>query len=237
MIAFTTKSTSPSDQDLQHRVALFVQQRQLTFGANVTVSARRGVVILKGTVPTFHQRQLLIAFARKVAGVVQVQDELEVEPAASRRVSVPACPAAQRTLLPAVSILAVAAMFVGCNRSGPPRIPTHPTTGSISFQGQPLEGAFLVLHPKGPATAEAPPATAHVQPDGTFKVSTFAAGDGAPAGEYVVTAQWQKLVKTGNDFAPGPNLLPPKYASPTTSDVTVTIVAGQNQLPPIALRR
>jgi len=50
MIAFTTKSTSPSDQDLQHRVALFVQQRQLTCGAKVTVSARRGVVILKGTV-------------------------------------------------------------------------------------------------------------------------------------------------------------------------------------------
>jgi len=30
-------------------------------------------------VPTFHQRQLLHSFARRVAGVVQVQDALEVD--------------------------------------------------------------------------------------------------------------------------------------------------------------
>ena len=78
MIALDTRSISPSDQDLQHRVALFVQQKQLTTGARLQIEARRGVVTLKGTVSTFHQRQLLFASARRVAGVIGVQDELEV---------------------------------------------------------------------------------------------------------------------------------------------------------------
>ena len=67
-----------ADRDLQYRVALFVQQRQLTTNARVKVQARRGVVTLRGTVPTFHRRQLLYAFARRVAGVVNVVDELDV---------------------------------------------------------------------------------------------------------------------------------------------------------------
>ena len=78
MIALVTRSISTADQDLQRRVALFVQQKQLTAGARLQIEAHLGVVTLKGTVGTFHQRQLLYSFARRVAGVIQVQDELEV---------------------------------------------------------------------------------------------------------------------------------------------------------------
>jgi BON domain len=45
----------------------------------LTVRARCGVVTLAGIVPSFHHRQLLFSLARRVAGVVQVKDELEVE--------------------------------------------------------------------------------------------------------------------------------------------------------------
>jgi osmotically-inducible protein OsmY len=79
VITLSFSATTPADRDLQHRVALFVHQRELTRGASLTIAARRGVVTLSGTVPTFHQRQLLHSFARRVAGVIQVQDELEVE--------------------------------------------------------------------------------------------------------------------------------------------------------------
>ena len=78
MITLPLATTSPADRDLQHRVALFIQQRQLSRGARLTVRARRGVVTLAGVVPSFHHRQLLYSLARCVAGVIQVQDELEV---------------------------------------------------------------------------------------------------------------------------------------------------------------
>lgn len=79
MITLPFAATTPADRDLQQRVALFIQQRQLSKGARLTILAHRGVVTLAGLVPTFHQRQLLFSLARRVAGVVQVQDELEVE--------------------------------------------------------------------------------------------------------------------------------------------------------------
>ena len=78
MADLTFVTTDYADRDLQRRVALFVQQRQLTGGALLTVEARRGVVTLKGTAATFHQRQLLYSFARRVAGVIDVVDELDV---------------------------------------------------------------------------------------------------------------------------------------------------------------
>lgn len=82
MIALATIPTftvNSADRDLQHRVSLFIQQRQLSRGARLTVLAQGGVVTLSGIVATFHQRQLLHSLTRHVAGVVQVHDELDVQ--------------------------------------------------------------------------------------------------------------------------------------------------------------
>lgn len=79
MTALATSPVTSADRDLQNRVSLFIQQRQLSRGAQqLTVLASRGVVTLSGIVPTFHQRQLLHSLTRHVAGVVQVRDELDV---------------------------------------------------------------------------------------------------------------------------------------------------------------
>ncbi len=51
-----------------------------------------------------------------------------------------------------------------------------------------------------------------------------------------LTVQWYKPVKQGNDLVGGPNVLPVKYASPQTSDVRITVAAGENRLKPIQLR-
>lgn len=245
MIAFSNRSINPSDQDLQHRVALFVQQRRLTSGVQLSVSAHRGVITLKGSVPTFHQRQLLISYSQHVAGVVQVIDDLEVDPesqlAPSRlslpRESQPPKPIGVSVALAILLSLFAGTVLAGCSRSGPQRVTTHPVQGKITFQGQPIGGAFVVLHPKEAAAPDVPTSRAHVQPDGTFRVSTYDSADGAPAGEYVVTVQWQKLVKSGGDFVPGPNLLPTKYSNRATSDVVVHVAAGANELLPIVLKR
>ncbi|MDX1948292.1 MAG: BON domain-containing protein [Pirellulaceae bacterium] len=78
MIALPTHSLDETSLELQERVALYLSQRHLTFGSRLQIAAQRGVVTLSGQVPTFHQRQLIHAFTRRVAGVVQVVDQLEV---------------------------------------------------------------------------------------------------------------------------------------------------------------
>jgi hypothetical protein len=107
--------------------------------------------------------------------------------------------------------------------------------GAIQFRGQPANGAFVSLHPKNAAEG-VPNPRAMVAQDGSFTVSTYDGNDGAPEGDYIVTVQWYKPVKQGNDLVGGPNVLPAKYASPRTSDVVVHIAAGENRLKPIQLR-
>jgi hypothetical protein len=131
------------------------------------------------------------------------------------------------------ALLALA--IAGCG-GGSKRPAVFKTSGKITYRNQPAGGAFVVLHPKHSACPDAPRPTAHVRPDGTFEATTFDTADGAPAGEYVVTVQWRKLVKQNGEWTPGADLIPARYASPQTSDLTIRIAAGDNNLPPITLR-
>ena len=87
MIAQQLRSTDNQSRALEQRVILFLQQRHLVFGCRLWVEAADGVVTLSGRVPTFHQRQLVYAFTRRVAGVLQVVDLLEVDPPAHPNLS------------------------------------------------------------------------------------------------------------------------------------------------------
>jgi hypothetical protein len=113
-------------------------------------------------------------------------------------------------------------------------VAVHPATGKITFKGQSIPGAMLTLHPKT-EIADVPKPRASVGKDGAFHVSTFAGGDGAPEGEYTVTVVWYKPIKNGPDVEAGPNVIPKQYTSPQSSNVTVKIAAGQNDLPTIQL--
>ena len=110
----------------------------------------------------------------------------------------------------------------------------------MHFEGRPLPGAFVALHPKGLADKKVLPAHAKTDAAGKFKASTYDANDGAIAGEYSVTVEYQELVKTDDGIVAGPNLLPPKYKmrrrpmSPfalpraTTSSPSSTSLANQH---------
>ena len=140
----------------------------------------------------------------------------------------------QRTgVLCVVANLAMAAAL-GCGKAETQCVSTVPAIGTITFKGQPIPGAFVTLHPKTPAE-NVPTPRASVGRDGTFEVTTFKGGDGAPEGEYVVTVQWYKPIKKGSDILSGPNVIPPKYSQPKTSDIVVRIAAGQSELKPIKL--
>ena len=130
----------------------------------------------------------------------------------------------------------VCGLFVGCEPSYVAPVATFKTAGKATFKGQPIDGATLILHRQGEPLADVPAPSARVNADGSFATTTFAAEDGAPAGEYVATVEWRKQVQKNGDWTYGPNLLPAAYADPGKSPLKITIAEGDNVLPPIEIR-
>lgn len=231
MTTTPTDSAKLTDHELARRIALFLQLKHTPLGNKLRVDARGGVVTVSGQVASDYQKEAIRAFVRRVAGVVQIVDKLQV--------AAPLATAAKAVRAKAaltVALLLAAAAFAGCSDRVPNRVPVFKTTGKVLFQNQPAAGALVVLHPRGAAT-DAPRPTASVKPDGSFEVTTFDSGDGAPPGEYLVTVQWYRAQRVGNDFVPGPNVLPAKYSTPEASNLIVRVAEGENSLPPITLTR
>jgi 3',5'-cyclic AMP phosphodiesterase CpdA len=110
------------------------------------------------------------------------------------------------------------------------RKPTHPCTGTITFQGKPVSGASVVFHSYNSTSKKySRVADAMTNSDGTFVASTYTANDGVPVGEYKVTVTWQepRFDITGK---PTPNRLPPRYASPQETPLSVRVEALKNVL-------
>src|SRR5262245_37522822 len=80
-----TNGNTTADAELLVRIGIALAARQRTLWRAVRVAARNGVVRLECVVPTFYDRQLILAIAQHVAGVLRVEDELAVdEPAAQQ---------------------------------------------------------------------------------------------------------------------------------------------------------
>jgi hypothetical protein len=129
----------------------------------------------------------------------------------------------------------------GCSKhTDPNRLPVFQVSGHLSIKGQAPAGAFVVLHPKnGAATApngEVVHPRAVVNPDGSFAIGSYDSVDGAPTGEYSVTVEWRRIVKSA-DGSPvlGPNVVPVKYARPETSPLSIRVAEKSNELDPIKL--
>jgi hypothetical protein len=120
------------------------------------------------------------------------------------------------------------------NEEGDPimnRKPVHPVRGKIFYEGSPMADARVTFHfvdGKG-GKKYLRGGDAIVDADGSFVLSSYTAFDGAPVGDYVVTAQWREpwLDAQGR---PGNNLIPEKYHRPETSSVRVQVKAGTNEI-------
>jgi hypothetical protein len=242
---------------LRKRLGIAFSTRPRLAILDIDVNVDRGIVTLKGEVPTIYDRRLVTAITRHVAGVFRVEDGLvviELDPRKSGLVatSEPSLPAHRQLtfrsrllgerrrsaiLRRSFAMIAMAALvFAGCGHGDAARVPVHPVQGAIQFRGQPIVGAFVSLHPKKGATAEIPTPRATVGPGGQFAVTTYDGQDGAPEGEYVLTVQWYKPIRQGDEVVGGPNVLPVKYARAQTSDVIVKVAVGDNRLQLIQLR-
>lgn len=137
----------------------------------------------------------------------------------------------------AAAALAVAALAAAsCNRT-PARKPTYPTEGKLLINGQPAGGVTLFLYSTDPNETEPTRPFATTEPDGTFALTTSAAKDGAPAGEYVVTVIYEPLDSPLARPRGKPPVIDKKYADPKTSPLRARVEAQpMNALPPIDLK-
>jgi hypothetical protein len=124
----------------------------------------------------------------------------------------------------------------GCSKSEV-KVPVVPVTGSIKVGNEIPVGAQVVLHAKGHSLPSGVSPTGRVAEDGTFKLSIYGAGEGVPAGDYVATVQWYKIVKgeEGGTIS-GPNVIPEKFGNPATSPLLVTVKNEPTQLEPFLIR-
>jgi len=135
-----------------------------------------------------------------------------------------------------VTIAFIAIKSSGCNSS---KDKLYPVRGKVMYKNEPMAGAIVYFHLDGSRdiTKQVPYGTADA--NGEFQLSTFPVGEGAPAGDYVVTVIWPGKA-TGNRETGGRNDEPPdrlnkKYATPGPQSPKVTVKPEPNQLDPINL--
>lgn len=126
--------------------------------------------------------------------------------------------------------LATSLACAGCGEDW--QAETYPAYGTITINGEPPVGALIQLHSTGDAKDKRDSLPwGLVQEDGSYTLSTYEMGDGAPTGEYAVTIRWSPNVNT-------PTLadrLNNAYDNPAKSEWKVTITDDENELPPIEI--
>ena len=87
MVSSKAPHNGAHDRDLERRVINYLLGYKMPSLRRIHVESDNGTVTIRGTVSSFYQRQLCINCSRRVAGVVQLIDELTVLCPSDRRVS------------------------------------------------------------------------------------------------------------------------------------------------------
>lgn len=127
----------------------------------------------------------------------------------------------------AFSLLALGLlMLAGCSDGIPQR---YPINGTVKFaDGSPVKTGTIELGGNGSRWT----ASGEIQRDGSFVLTTVKKGDGAVPGEYRAVIRQMILAylpaEGGHDHG---KLVPDRYRDYKTSDLKVTVQAGEN--PPL----
>ena len=110
-------------------------------------------------------------------------------------------------------------------------------SGTVKFEGQPLENSQVVFLPDAPG---APPASGATDKNGYYRLMTRTPGDGAVVGKHRVTVSARgpdKVLPEGQlatgllgNTEPGDPLIPEKYFLPDTSGLTREVKSGRNTI-------
>jgi hypothetical protein len=131
------------------------------------------------------------------------------------------------------SLLTLVATLAGCGEDGDPRPEVFPVTGQLTVNGEPAAGARIVLHPASGEDFDQQGSRpfAIVNQDGSFAVTTYEEGDGAPAGDYRVGVIWIADPASTNSW----DKLGHRFVNPERSDLKVTVKPEPNQLEPLKI--
>jgi hypothetical protein len=128
-------------------------------------------------------------------------------------------------------------MVAGCSAGN--RKQLYPVSGAVFVQGEPAVGARVFFSPaENPTDPKALRPFAIVDKDGSFRLTTYTAYDGAPAGDYVIIVTWSTspASASGNDAAyRGPDRLKGVYGDPSAPKLRATVKSGPNTLEPFRL--
>lgn len=142
-----------------------------------------------------------------------------------------------------LSILPVAALLAagcaGSSETGP--VAVHPVTGKVVYDGKPAAGVEVTLLPTDAPMVPRIPRNPHAVTgaDGRFSITTYAEGDGAAEGGYMVVLSWpvkETKSETGSDEATDTDRLMGWYDG-THTKYSLRVKAESNELPVFDLPR
>jgi hypothetical protein len=130
-------------------------------------------------------------------------------------------------------------LIVGCGQADDGKVQRVPVNGTLLVKSVPAVGARIVFYPKDEALRGTgmPTPGGTTEEDGSFSLTSYEPGDGAPVGDYVVTVVWREEIPEGKSldtFQPK-DRLNGRYASPDKSALSVSIPEGGGTLPPIQI--
>jgi hypothetical protein len=127
--------------------------------------------------------------------------------------------------------LALSALLIGptCGCGSQSEHPeTVPVQGKVIFNGQPVPRGTITFQPDDGQTA-----TGEIQPDGTYRLGTFAEKDGAVPGHHKVMiiandADPTKMPGSSPGYKPPKDLIPKKYSQLETSGLEATVTKDKS---------
>ncbi len=122
--------------------------------------------------------------------------------------------------LPLLLLAIACCLPVGCAPGYPE---ASPVVGQVTVNGEPLaSGEVQFLSSDGLV------ATGRIDPDGSYRLTTFQPDDGAMPGSHQVSIKSQQSSGLGVDSFLEP--VPARYADPNTSGLTARVVDGMNRI-------
>ncbi|MGQ0636629.1 MAG: BON domain-containing protein [Planctomycetaceae bacterium] len=237
---------APQGRPVGARILDELDAQSLLSTTRLRISVNEGIVTIAGEVPGDSERQQVLRVTRGVSGVVEVVDLMRVvrrrdtSAGTFRRRGRRSAGRSDgfsvlswRVGAAAVLLIAVWASYSYATRDDA-RPWLFPVSGTASFKGKPAVGAMVVLHPDDSSLDIRP--KGFVKADGSYVITTYLPGDGAPRGDYRLTIELRKPEKSkSGEYVPGPNVLPSVLARPETTKYRVSVGWGKSTLPPIEI--
>jgi hypothetical protein len=135
---------------------------------------------------------------------------------------------------------------MGCSKKNSLGAPTYPVRGQVLVDGVATPGVTIMFVPKDGQNIQT--ASGRSDEQGRYVLGTAASNDGAMEGDYIITVQKTQTEASGmtrdqtasfmqNSYRPdsdetapkSKDLLPVKYKSSKTSDLTYSVQKGKNE--------